>query len=98
MKIYSFCLIAVVKGKEHCMSSKKVFDDEDKAISKYFEMEKKKDSIKESLTRRVKTPVELYLNFNVSNTQDSSLDTFERYNFFSKIQEIKDKARLPFKD
>ena len=97
-KMYSICLMVVINNNHQCVTAKQVINNEDDAINEYFKLDKKKSETSFDIQRKVKMPVESYLKVDVTNLDDSSLSVLDKYNFFSKIQEIKDKARLPFVD
>lgn len=88
-KKYKFDLVIVHNGSKDIYKHSEV-DAEDLAIKEYFVLEHKQKLLK------IDRPTdEIDLFFEVNNLDDPSLDNYEKYNFFSIIQGIKAKQRLP---
>lgn len=90
-KMYSITLLAIDNGDKQIVDNVRIVDDEDAAISAYFQFEKMRDGIKAKLDESI----EVVVLFDVF-CHDASCNAIARYEFYSKIQAIKDKRRLPF--
>ena len=87
-KLYVFTIVVTRENNsKEIVDGCKVNNDENEALKEYFRLERKANTINNA-----------NLLFEVNNLEDSTLDHLERYSFFSKVQEEKDKQRLPFND
>lgn len=90
MKTYSFNIIAIDGGDKVCLYNSKVDNDESAALDEYFRLE----ALRDEFASRFEN-IEVHLFFDVF-CEDADLNCIARYEFFSKVIEIKNRARLPF--
>ena len=91
-KNYVITLLAIEPNDRKIIMSDRT-DNEETAINLYFHYEK----VQKTIQAEVDKSIEVVLLFDVF-CEDSFYNAIERYDFFSKIQSIKDKVRLPFGD
>ena len=89
-KVYNLSIVRIHNGDKQCVKNCKV-DKEDLAVKEYFKLERKANELRSEYPND-----EIDLLFEVDNLDDHNLNSYEKYNFFSIIQGIKDKGRLPF--
>lgn len=90
-KMYSITLLAIDNGDKQIVDNVRIADDEDAAISAYFQFEKMRNDLK----AKIDSSIEVVVLFDVF-CHDSECNAIARYEFYSKIQAIKDKRRLSF--
>lgn len=89
-KVFSFTIIAIDGGDKVVLQNTRVNNDESSALDEYFALERMRDELRSRFEN-----VEFELLFDVF-CEDREMNSLARYEFFSKVLEIKNKARLPF--
>lgn len=89
-KVFSFTIIAIDNGDKVVLQNTQVNNDESIALDEYFTLERMRDELRSRFEN-----VEFELLFDVF-CEDRGMNQLARYEFFSKVLEIKNKARLPF--